>query len=85
MPNNCIGCGEPVTTLHWNSSCDALVCDNSSCRLFRQPIPAPKGGTPTLAEELGGAYSRHKGHPRRKHAAFTLEERLQELRDEISA
>ncbi len=85
MPENCKGCGEPMIVLHWNSRADALVCNNSRCRLFRQPIAVPKGSV-TLAEELGGVYSRHRRRPKeRKYAAFTLEERLQELRDEISA
>ncbi|GAH71562.1 unnamed protein product [marine sediment metagenome] len=84
MPENCTVCGRPMTVLDWNSNADALVCNNSGCRLFRQPISVPKGST-TLAEDLGGVYSRHKRRPnKRKYAAFTFEERLQELRDDLS-
>ncbi len=84
MPENCKSCGGPMIVLDWNSSVNALVCDNSGCRLFRQPIPTSRGST-TLAQELGGVYSRHRRRPKeRKYAAFTFEERLQELRDEIS-
>lgn len=86
MPENCEGCAEPMIILNWNSRADALVCNNSSCRLFRQPISVPKGSVPTLAEELGGVYSRHRNRPReRKHVARTFEEKLQELREDISA
>lgn len=84
MPENCKGCGKPMIILHWNSSADALVCNNSGCGLFRQPIPIPKGST-TLAEELGGVYSRHRRRPKgREHIARTFEEKLQELREGIS-
>ena len=87
MPENCIRCGQPMIVLDWNSSVNALVCNTSSCELYRQPTPIPKGTT-TLSEELGGVYSRHKRRPKEKrkskYAAFTFEERLQELRDEIS-
>ncbi len=87
MPTNCSNpdCGKPMIVMHWNSTTDVLVCDNSGCRLFRQPTPIPKGST-TLAEELSKVYVRRKRHPWREiHATATLEERLQELRDEVSA
>jgi len=85
MPENCKRCGKPMIIMHWNSNTDVFACDNSSCRFFRQPTPTPISDT-TLAEELGGVYSRHKRRPKekRKYAAFTFEEKLQELRDNIS-
>ncbi len=85
MSENCKCCGRSMIILHWNSNCDALTCNNSSCRLYRQPTPVPKGAT-TLGEDLGKVYSKHRGRSKGgKYAAFTFEERLQELRDEVSA
>jgi len=85
MPENCKGCGVAMTVMHWNSSTDVLICNNTGCKFFRQPIAIPMGST-TLAEELGGVYSRHRRRPKEgEYAAFTFEERLQELRDGLSA
>ena len=85
MPEDCKSCGESMIIMHWNSNTDVLTCDNSSCRFYRQPAPIPMGSV-TLAEELGGIYSREKRRPKkRKYAAFTFEERLQELRDNLSS
>ncbi len=84
MPNNCKCCGKPMIILHWNTSCDALTCNTSSCRLYRQPTPVSKGAT-TLGEDLGKVYSRHKGYSKKRSYDATFEERLQELRDEVSA
>ena len=88
MPENCKSCSEPMVVLKWNSSVDALVCNNSSCGLFRRPTQVPKGST-TLAEELGKMYGKRKRlkRPTRRDisASLTFEERLQELRDEVSA
>ena len=85
MSENCNGCGKPMIVTHWNSSADVLTCNTSSCSHFRQPISIPIGSVPTLAEELGDVYRKGKRRPNvRKYAAFTFEEKLQELRDEIS-
>ncbi len=85
MPESCKWCGEPMIVLHWNSVADVLTCNNSSCRLFRQPTSIPKGSVPTLAEDLSNVLIKSKRRPKtRKYAAFTFEERLQELRDKIS-
>ncbi len=87
MSDDCKGCGKPMKLMSWNSNTDVLTCNNPNCGFFRQPIPAPFGSHgQTLAEELGGVYSRHKRRPKeKKHAESTFEERLQELRDEVSA
>lgn len=84
MPENCKSCGKAMIVLSWNSDADALVCNNSSCGFYRQPISIPKGSV-TLVEELGGMYSRHKRTPKkRKYATFVIEEKLQELRKHLS-
>ena len=85
MPENCISCRKPKIVLPWNTNVDVLVCDNSRCGFYRQPSPVPKGGTPTLKSDLGDLYAKQKRRPKvRKYAAFTFEEKLQELRDGLS-
>ncbi len=88
MSENCRRCGKPMIIMKWNSNVDVITCNTTGCELYRRPTPITKGTT-SLAEELGGVYSKHKRRPKeregRKYAAFTFEERLQELRKEVSA
>lgn len=39
---NCSTCGKLLLRHDWNSVVDVLVCDNSACPRFRQPIPIDK-------------------------------------------
>jgi len=78
MPENCRLCGNPLIRLHWNDDADVLTCNTSACRAFRQPIAVPPGGITDWPDKV------RKRRLKRGEGA-SLEERLQELRDNFPA
>ena len=41
----CDSCGRPLSREKWNSTTDVIVCDNTSCKLFRTPLKSEGLGT----------------------------------------